>query len=123
MIFPEEQELLGKLLEEWYTEMSRFTKECDSIFSERGRHLDRHSPPWMRHDYPHGYTHEVGKKVARIKQFLEEGNGGVPWYKVLDELKDIVNYSRMMAAVVRMLQRRGAEGYEIRTSTTPPDGS
>jgi hypothetical protein len=110
MVFPEEQALLNQLVDEWYQEIKNFTELADGIFSERGAHLDKHSPPWMRHDYPHGYPHEMGKKVARIKQFMQEEE--VPWNKVLDELKDICNYSRMMAAVVVMLDKRRMPGLD-----------
>lgn len=105
MIFPEEQKLLDDLLVEWYEEIESFTKQCNGIFSERGKHLDRTSAPWQRHDYPEGYAHEIGKKIGRIKQFLQH-DGDVPWEKVLDELQDILNYARMMGAIIVMLRKR-----------------
>lgn len=104
MVFPEEQQLLETLLEEWYDAICEFTSQCDGIFGERGKHLDKQSPPWMRHDFPEGYSHEIGKKVGRIKQFLE--CDPIPWDKVLDELRDINNYSRMMGSIILMLERR-----------------
>jgi hypothetical protein len=102
--FPEEKALLSALVDEWYEEIRGFTTSCDAIFSERGRHLDKTAAPWDRHDGIRGYVHEIGKKIGRIKQFLQ--CDPVPWDKVEDEFKDIANYSRMGGGLLRMLKRR-----------------
>jgi hypothetical protein len=106
-VFREEQQLLEALLEEWYEAIGKFTDESDGIFSERGQKYDRIIPPWQSLDFPGGMAHEIGKKIDRVKQYLDGGDEHIDWAGVAEELKDITNYARMMGGVILMLEVRG----------------
>lgn len=120
-MFPEEQEQLDKLLREWYQTIKDFTEWADDIFSERGKQYDRTEPAWEALNFPHGFAHEIRKKIGRVQQCLVTYQGrplqgtptlvppsdrGVDWDTVVEELRDIANYSRMFGALVIMLQKR-----------------
>lgn len=103
-LFPEEQTVLDTLLAEWYEEIKSFTEGADAIFSEKGKMYDRTSPVWERIRFPHGFVQELRKKIDRLDQLLEpyDRNEPVRWGEILEELGDILNYSRMDGALIAM---------------------
>ncbi len=103
-LFAEEQRVLDTLLAEWYEEIKAFTEGADAIFSEKGKMYDRTSPVWERIRFPHGFTQELRKKIDRLDQLLEpyDRNEVVRWGEILEELGDILNYSRMDGALIAM---------------------
>jgi hypothetical protein len=114
-LFTAEQELLDRLLEAWYASMEEFTKRADGVFSDKGKQYDRESPVWERVRFPHGFVQELRKKTDRLRQLLADydpskpfAENGVDWSfdeGVLEELVDIMNYSRMMGALILMKGR------------------
>ena len=106
-LFGEEQEVLNALLAEWYEEIHSFTQDADGIFSEKGKMYDRTSPVWERVRFPYGFVQELRKKTDRVDQLLEPyETGKVTWEDVLEELGDILNYSRMFGALIVMYLSR-----------------
>lgn len=114
-LFIEERALLGSMLQEWYEGMDGFSKAADGIFSEKGKMYDRESPVWERIRFPHGFVQELRKKTDRLTQLLSDYNEGgaaaaggpqVNWDEVLEELRDIYNYSRMFGSLIEMSQQR-----------------
>jgi len=119
-LFEEEQGVLDALLAEWYEEIKSFTQSADGIFSAKGKMYDRTSPVWERIRFPHGFVQELRKKTDRVDQLLEGyETGEVTWDDVLEELGDILNYSRMFGALISMYLYRKDEPTPIRL---PPDG-
>lgn len=112
-MFPEEYELLGELLDEWYEGMRVFTEECNGIFSDKAEQYDRESPVWRRISWPDGFVQEMRKKVDRLKQLLstydKKDFDSVRWDALQEELADIVNYARMFGALNLMWKRRMEE--------------
>jgi hypothetical protein len=115
-LFIEEQEVLDRLLEEWYGAMHQFTEAAEGVFSEKGKVYDRESPVWERVRFPHGFVQELRKKADRLNQQLATYDGtmeSVDWSLeggVLEELIDVMNYARMMGAIVGMKLREGRHG-------------
>jgi len=108
-VFPEEYEVISKLVEEWYQDIAAFTKACNTIFSEKGERYDKTSPSWHRHTWPYGYADELRKKVDRITQLLvdyDPESSDANWDAINEELGDVLNYARMFAALNMMWQRR-----------------
>lgn len=111
MRFPEEQQVLGKLLEEWYAGIKTFTNECNGIFTEKAKQYDQTSPVWHRIEWPHSFVGELRKKTDRISQLManfdpQNPANSVSWDDIDEELADIVNYARMMAAINSMVEGR-----------------
>jgi len=108
-VFPEERELIERLLVEWYDAVNEVTTRANVVVSERARQYDVVKPVWHRLSYPWGFLHEISKKSGRVEQLYrsaEENDDDVKWDVVLEELIDIVNYARFLAAIVLMLHRR-----------------
>ena len=108
-LFKKEQSLLEELLDYWYEAMKLFTKYADGIFSTKGKQYDRESPVWERVRFPRGYVQELRKKTDRVNQLLADYQDGsmenVDWSQesgVLEELIDIMNYSRMFGGLIIM---------------------
>lgn len=111
MRFPEERSALAALLKEWYDAIEQFTKKCNGIFTEKAKLYDQVSPVWHRIDWPNGFMGEIRKKNDRISQLLANFDPKNPtdsanWAEVNEELGDIVNYARMMAAINGMVKGR-----------------
>ena len=124
-LFHEEQAVLDTLLQEWYEAMRQFTEAADGVFSDKGKVYDRESPVWERVRFPHGYVQELRKKSDRLRQQLATYDGtmgSVDWSLeggVMEELIDIMNYARMMGAIIGMnlMREEGTHG-GVRTSPT-----
>lgn len=111
MRFPEEQSTLAALLKEWYDAIEAFTLSCNKVFTAKAKQYDQLSPVWHRLEWPHSFVGEVRKKNDRISQLLakfdpKEPVTSVDWEEVNEELSDIVNYARMMAAINVMIKDR-----------------
>lgn len=107
--FDEEFEVLDALVKEWYDEIKEVTAEADGIFSVKAVMYDRTQPVWERMEWPHGFEHEIVKKANRVKMLLTQltkGFDAVNWDEVQEELEDIMNYARMLAALNRMMKKR-----------------
>lgn len=111
MRFREEQEVLAELLDEWYRLIGDFTEEANVLFTEKAQQYDQVSPVWHRIAWPEGFVQELRKKTDRLTQLLANYDPSAPHtYKQSDideELRDILNYARMMAAIGRMMAQRG----------------
>lgn len=108
-LFREEQRLLEGLLESWYNRIKEFTEKADGVFSAKGKQYDRESPVWERVRFPHGFVQELRKKTDRINQLLADYDpddmDSVDWSfasGVLEELLDVMNYARMLGALIIM---------------------
>lgn len=111
MRFPEERTALAALLKEWYAAIEEFTNRCNGIFTEKAKQYDQQSPVWHRLEWPFSFIGEIRKKNDRIAQMLTNYDladpvGSVDWAEVDEELSDIVNYARMMAAINFMVNGR-----------------
>lgn len=110
-LFEEEQEVLSKLLDEWYAEINEATKQADGIFSAKAKLYDKSSPVWERIAWPLGFMQELRKKTDRLVQLYESDK---PFNEVVrdvnEELIDIMNYARMCAALNVMVARRDGAG-------------
>jgi NTP pyrophosphatase (non-canonical NTP hydrolase) len=114
-LFKDETQLLAKLLQEWYAEIKTVTLRADGIFSAKGKMYDLEKPAWDRMKWPFGFVHEITKKAGRVEQLFtqytsREDLDRLNWDDIEEELLDILNYCRMLAAVNRMQLRRHAEG-------------
>jgi len=106
-LFKEQQEVLDTLLTEWYEAIKAFTQKQDGIFSAKGRMYDRSSPMWEHVRFPHGFVGEIRKKLNRVDQLLDSWEDNtVSWEDVLEELGDILNYDRMLGALICMYVAR-----------------
>jgi hypothetical protein len=106
-LFNEEQQVLDSLLSEWYVEVERFHINASTVFKDKGKMYDRESPVWERIAFPEGFVQELRKKIDRLRQlFAVNGLESIRWDEVLEELKDIHNYSAMCGAIVVMKQGR-----------------
>jgi hypothetical protein len=114
MRFTEEQKALAALLKEWYAGIEEFTEVANGVFSDKAKQYDRISPVWHRIEWPGGFVQELRKKTDRLTQLLANYNHSlVDSYKqdaIEEELVDIINYSRMMAAIGRMFVERNQSG-------------
>lgn len=111
MRFTEEQRALADLLREWYADIEAFTEEANTLFGKKAEQYDQVSPVWHRIAWPGGFVQELRKKTDRLTQLLANYREDEPHtYRQADideELRDILNYARMMAAIGRMVMRRG----------------
>jgi len=106
-LFREEQEVLNRVLNEWYISMRDFQEGAAKVFSAKGKMYDRESPVWERITFPHGFVQELRKKTDRLRQLLSIDDGeSIQWDDVLEELKDIHNYTAMFGAIIHMVRRR-----------------
>lgn len=105
-LFNEEQVVLDALLVEWRDTMDAITKRADGIFSDKALQYDRTNPVWERIAWPEGFVQELRKKIDRLKQLLEANGSEPKWSEIEEELCDILNYSRMFAAINRMVYER-----------------
>lgn len=113
MRFPEEQQALKGLLNEWYDALKAFTERANGIFTAKAAHYDRISPVWHRIEWPRGFVQELRKKTDRLAQLLagfreDDVDGSVDWDAVDDELLDILNYARMAGGINEMVRRRSS---------------
>ena len=104
--FPEEQVVLDALLTEWYEAMGEIEESATDIFTERAKMYDRRSPAWDNLGFPHGFVHEMDKRILRIKQHLTSYPNDIPWRAMMDEVKDLHNFVVMFGGVSLMLERR-----------------
>lgn len=110
-LFHEEQEVLDALLKEWYEGVERFHLNASKVFQGKGKMYDRESPVWERIFFPHGFVQELRKKTDRLRQLLSTNDGEeVQWEDVLEELRDIHNYTSMFGAIIHMLESRTKRG-------------
>lgn len=106
-LFNEEQVILARLLEEWYAELKVITEEANGIFSAKAQQYDKSSPVWERIKWPTGFVQELRKKTDRVSQLLETDKSFCEVIEdVNEELIDIMNYSRMFAALNNMVADR-----------------
>jgi hypothetical protein len=106
-LFREERDIIEGLLREWYDAVNEVTHAANGVVSERARQYDVVKPVWHRLAYPWGFLHEITKKTGRVEQLYRAAeNGNFAWDTVYEELLDIVNYARFLAAIVIMLRRR-----------------
>ncbi len=112
-LFPEEKKLMEKLVDEWYIEIHKVTKDADGIFSAKGKLYDVNDPVWTRAEWPYGFVHEINKKANRVKQLMSgitevSGLNIKRIEEANEELDDTLNYCRMMRALNNMLIKRWA---------------
>jgi len=108
-LFAEEQEVLDRVLNEWYISMRDFHEGAAAVFLDKGRMYDRESPVWERIAFPRGFVQELRKKTDRLRQLLSvDGGEAIRWDDVLEELKDVHNYASMFGAIIYMVRRREA---------------
>lgn len=110
-LFEEEKRLHENILNEWYEAIEAFTDRMNVIFDDKAKLYDRASPVWERIDWPGGFVHEINKKANRIRQLFnsyrpDDPMDSVKWSEVNEELADIANYCRMLAAINAMMRRR-----------------
>lgn len=106
-LFNEEQVVLTRLLEEWYTEIKAITEEANGIFSAKAQLYDKNSPCWERHEWPFGFVAELIKKLGRVRQLVDSDRSFIDIADdVNEELVDIMNYARMYAAINNMIAKR-----------------
>lgn len=110
-LFEEEKRLHERILSEWYEAIELFTDRMDGIFSNKAKLYDKASPVWERVQWPGGFVHEITKKGNRVEQLFNgfdanDAMDSVNWSEINEELADIANYCRMLAAINAMMRRR-----------------
>lgn len=109
-LFPEERALQQALKEEWYESIEQFTASADEVFAAKGKTRDVEELLWERLSFPHGIGQQIWQKALRLRPMMEEKQREDPyeadWSLVLEELRDICNYSRMLGGIIQMIQAR-----------------
>ena len=80
--------------------------DAKEIVEERATQYDAQRPVWERVSFPHGFMHEVTKKIGRIRAQIDQGEKCmVPdrWAHTRTDILDAANYLLFLAVYGDML--------------------